>query len=251
MSVPAFELPGALEATAPAEERGVARDGVRLLVADASEGTMFHARFHELPELLSARDLLVINVSATLPAALTGVRADGTSVRVHVAGRAPDLGPRWRVVELRSEDGARPAGGCSGEMLALPEGRHTITLVARYASSARLLLARFDGLGAVDELLERHGDPIRYGYVRQQWPLTAYQNAYATTPGSAEMPSAGRPFTPALLAALRARGVAVAPLVLHAGVSSPERHEPPVPEQYEVPPATAAVVNRTRAGGGA
>jgi S-adenosylmethionine:tRNA ribosyltransferase-isomerase len=243
MSALAFELPPALEATAPAEERGLERDGVRLLVADASDGAIFHARFSELADLLSAGDLVVINVSATLPAAVAGMRADGTRVRVHVATRVPDLDERWRVVELRSADGSRPLLGTVGEGIALPGLRGKLTLVARYASSARLLLARFDGLGTVRELLEYHGEPIRYGYVSRQWPLSAYQNVYATTPGSAEMPSAGRPFTTGLIASLVARGVAVAPILLHAGVSSPERHEPPFPEQYDVPAATARLVN--------
>jgi S-adenosylmethionine:tRNA ribosyltransferase-isomerase len=86
--------------------------------------------------------------------------------------------------------------------------------------------------------------------VSQRWPLAAYQNVYATTPGSAEMPSAGRPFTAELIALLAARGVAVAPVVLHAGVSSPELHEPPFPEHYEVPAATARHINSTHDGGG-
>ena len=250
MSALAFELPHALEATAPAEQRGLERDGVRLLVAGAADQTMIHARFRELPDLLSPGDLLVVNVSATLPAALAAVRADGSAVRVHVATRAPDLGERWRVIELRSPDGARPARGSVGETLTVPGTGRTVMLVARYASSLRLVLARFDGPGTVDGLLERHGEPIRYGYVSRSWPLSAYQNVYATTPGSAEMPSAGRPFTPRLITALVARGVGVAPIVLHAGVSSPERHEPPVAERYEVPTATAALVNRTHEGGG-
>ena len=250
MSALAFELPRALEATAPPEERGVERDGVRLLVADASDASLFHARFRELPDLLTAGDLLVINVSATLPAAVAGVRADGSPVRVHVATRAPELDDRWRVVELRSADGARPARGSVGEMIRLPGGHGTVTLAARYAASARLLLARFDGLGTVEELLEHHGEPIRYGYVARAWPLSAYQTVYATTPGSAEMPSAGRPFTHRLIVSLVARGVAVAPIALHAGVSSPERHEPPFPEEYQVPGATAAAVNATRRRGG-
>jgi len=250
VSALAFELPPTLEATAPPEERGVERDGVRLLVADAADGAVFHSRFHELPELLTPGDLLVINVSATLPAAVAGVAADGSPVRVHVATRAPDLDDRWRVVELRSADGARPVHGSVGETVRLPGAHGTLTLVARYAASTRLMLARFDGLGTVDDLLTYHGEPIRYGYVARPWPLSAYQTVYATAPGSAEMPSAGRPFTPGLIVSLVARGIGVAPLVLHAGVSSPERHEPPFPEPYEVPAATAAIVNAARRRGG-
>jgi S-adenosylmethionine:tRNA ribosyltransferase-isomerase len=246
----AFELPPALKATAPPEARGIDRDAVRLMVADARRGDIIHAAFRELPELLTAGDLLVINVSATLPAAVPGRRGDGNWVRIHFATRAPELGARWRVVELRSPDGSRPARGRTGETISLPGHHGVVTLVAPYASGSRLHLARFDGFGTVEDLLEFHGEPIRYGYVSESWPLSSYQNVYATTPGSAEMPSAGRPFTHELLTDVVARGILVAPITLHAGVSSPERHEPPFPEQYEVPPWTARLVNVTRQAGG-
>jgi S-adenosylmethionine:tRNA ribosyltransferase-isomerase len=250
VSALAFELPHALEATAPPESRGIERDGVRLLVADAAVDNVVHSCFAELPDLLSPGDLLVINVSETIAAAVSGHRADGSDVRVHFATRAPRLDPRWRVVELRSPDGARPARARAGETIALGRHHGRLILVAPYASGSRLWLARFDGLGTVEQLLAHHGDPIRYGYVQRQWPLSAYQNVYATTPGSAEMPSAGRPFTHRLIAALVARGIVVAPVTLHTGVSSPERHEPPFPEQYEVPVGTARLANLVRAAGG-
>ena len=247
MTAPAFELPHALEATAPPEARGIDRDAVKLLVADAGAGTIVHAAFRELPDLLAPGDLVVVNVSATLAAAVAGRRADGSAVRIHFATRAPRLDERWRVVELRSPDGARPVRGRTGETIALPGHHGRLAIVAPYASGSRLMLARFDGLGTVEDLLAHHGGPIRYGYVEHPWPLADYQNVYATTPGSAEMPSAGRPFTTQLICDLVARGVMVAPLTLHTGVSSPERHEPPFPEPYAVPEATAALVNHTRA----
>jgi S-adenosylmethionine:tRNA ribosyltransferase-isomerase len=245
----AFELPQALEATAPPEARGGARDAVRLMVADARGDHITHAAFTELPEFLAAGDLVVINVSQTLPAAVAATRADGTAVRVHFATRAPGLDEQWRVVELRSADGANPARGRAGETLALPgpDGAHpSLALVAPYASGSRLMLARLDGAGTVEDLLRHHGQPIRYGYVRGAWPLEAYQNVYARVPGSAEMPSAGRPITLRLISELVTRGIAIAPITLHTGVSSPERHEPPFPEEYEVPQATARLVNLTR-----
>jgi S-adenosylmethionine:tRNA ribosyltransferase-isomerase len=250
MTALAFELPHALEATAPAEARGIGRDDVRLLVAQGSDQTIFHAAFRELPQLLAPGDLVVINVSATLPAAIAAARADGSPVRVHIATRAPKLDQRWRVVELRSPDGARPAPGRVGESIRLPGHHGTLALVAPYVSSDRLWLSRLDGPGTVQELMDHHGEPIRYGHVEHPWPLSAYQNVYATIPGSAEMPSAGRPFTRELIGALLTAGVAVAPITLHCGVSSPERHEPPFPEPYDVPPATARLVNATRAAGG-
>jgi S-adenosylmethionine:tRNA ribosyltransferase-isomerase len=171
-------------------------------------------------------------------------------VRVHFATRAPDLDASWRVVELRSPDGAHPARGRAGETVALAGGAARLELVAPYASGSRLLLARHAGPGTVEDLLAAHGRPIRYGYVARSWPLSAYQNVYATVPGSAEMPSAGRPFTAELIMSLIGRGVTLAPIVLHTGVSSPERHEPPFPEQFDVPAHTARLVNAVRAGGG-
>ncbi len=97
--------------------------------------------------------------------------------------------------------------------------------------------------------LTEHGRPVTYPYVDGDWPLETRQNVYATVPGSAEMPSAGRPLSERVLVALMARGVVVAPVVLHTGVSSQESHEPPQPEQYVVPEATARLVNGTREAG--
>jgi S-adenosylmethionine:tRNA ribosyltransferase-isomerase len=249
MSLPAFELPRALEAREPPEARGVPRDGVSMLVARRSRHALDHAVFADLPGLLRAGDALVINVSATLPAAVAGTRAGGESVRIHVATRVPGLGSAWRVVELRSPDGARPLAARAGERIALQDAAQ-LALEAPYARSARLLVARFDGVTSVERYLADHGEPIRYGYASGRWPLTAYQNVYATTPGSAEMPSAGRPFTPALITRLVAAGILFAPVTLHAGVSSPERHEPPLPEYFDVPAATARLLGSVRASGG-
>ena len=103
---------------------------------------------------------------------------------------------------------------------------------------------------AVVPYLLRHGVPIRYSYVSRDWPLADYQTVFARRPGSAEMPSASRPFTPAVVTELAARGVLIAPLTLHTGVSSLEAGEDPYPEPYDVPPATARLVNHVRAHGG-
>ena len=250
MSALAFELPPVLEATAPAQARGVARDAVRLMIADGRDGSITHRRFHELTAVLDPGDLVVINVSRTLPAAVPGRRADGAPVCVHFSTRAPGLDERWRVVELRAPDGSRPERGCAGESIALDGGAVALELAAPYAAGSRLLLARLDTDVDFGTLLERLGAPIRYGYAGRSWPLDDYQNVYAITPGSAEMPSAGRPFTTRLITALIASGVLVAPITLHAGVSSPERHEPPFPEPYQVPASTARLVNHVRGAGG-
>jgi S-adenosylmethionine:tRNA ribosyltransferase-isomerase len=232
--------PGRLEAHEPPEARGLRRDEVRMLVA-TGDG-LAHGQARDLPAHLRAGDVLVVNTSATLPAALTAVRADGSPLALHLS--TPD-GPRRWIVELR-RDGERFAGGRAGERLALPGGA-TATLLAPYLAGARLWLAALDTAEVpLLDYLARHGAPIRYGYVE----LADYQTVFALHPGSAEMPSAGRPFTPELVTALVARGIAVAPLLLHTGVSSLEAGEVPYPERYAVPAATARAVNAARAGGG-
>jgi S-adenosylmethionine:tRNA ribosyltransferase-isomerase len=251
MSALAFELPPALEAHEPPEARGLARDEVRLMVATRHDGRIAHARFRDLPSFLAPGDLLVVNTSATLPAALPARRADGTALQLHLSTPAPHrpVG-KWWIVELRSADGASPFRDLRvGEQLDLPAGARA-ELMAPYAGGVRLWLARLELGAQLQPYLERHGRPIRYRYVSRDWPLAAYQTAFALEPGSAEMPSAGRAFTPELVTRLVAAGVRIAPITLHTGVSSPERSEAPYPEPYRVPAATARLVNATRAWGG-
>ena len=217
-----FELPRASEAHEPAEARGLARDEVRLLVATRSDGRLVHARFRDLPRFLSAGDLLVVNVSAPIPAALPARRSDGTMLELRLSTPMPD--GRW-LVELRL--GPEPFRDASeGERLALPDGGH-VTLLGRYARGRRLWIAVLALPLALDRYLAAHGRPIRYGYVTEHWPLEAYRNVYALEAGSAEPPSAGLPFTHALLTRLVAKGVLVAPIVLHTGVASLELGEEP------------------------
>jgi S-adenosylmethionine:tRNA ribosyltransferase-isomerase len=250
-SAVAFELPSALEADEPPEARGLARDEVRLMVTSRGDGAIAHAAFRDLPEFLRAGDLLVINTSATLPAAVPARRSDGSSLELRFATAAPGLPEgRWWVVELRCGDGTKPSRGDSvGEHLTLA-GNGDLEIVAPYANGTRLWLAHFDPHEPLTDYLARHGHPIRYAYVPREWPLEAYQTVFSLHPGSAEMPSAARPFTDELVGELVARGVLFAPLTLHTGVSSPERHEPPYPERYRVPAETARLVNTVRAWGG-
>jgi S-adenosylmethionine:tRNA ribosyltransferase-isomerase len=233
-----FQVPPSCEAHEPPEARGLARDGVRLMVATRSNGKLVHARFHELPRFLRAGDLLVVNTSAQIPAALGASRPDGTALELRLSTPMPD--GRW-LAELRL-GAERFVGGEEGEQLALPGGAHA-ELVARYAGSRRLWLTELDLPQPLDRYLAAHGRPIRYGYVSRPWPLETYRNVYAREPGSVEPPSAGRPFTPELVTRLVAKGILVAPLVLHTGVSSLERDERPYPEWYRVPGSTAALVN--------
>jgi len=251
VSALAFELPRALEAHEPPEARGLARDDVRLLVATRRGGSIEHARFRDLPRFLAPGDLLVVNTSATLPAALPATRTGGAAVELRLSTPAPRCGSeRWWIVELRTADGAQPfTAARAGERLELPAGGRA-ELAARFAAGRRLWVARLTLPEPLDAYLNRCGRPIRYAYVPRAWPLEAYQTAFAHEPGSAELPSAARPFTSELVARLVAAGVLFAPLVLHTGVSSLEAHEPPYPERYRVPAGTARLVNATKAWGG-
>ncbi|HVV13022.1 S-adenosylmethionine:tRNA ribosyltransferase-isomerase [Amycolatopsis sp.] len=244
-----FSLPPDSEAGSPPERRGLRRDGVRLLVArpDGIE----HRHFRDLPSFLAPGDLVVVNTSATLPAAVDAHRADGSLAPVHVSTPLDD--GSW-VVEIRLLDSSGPdLTAAPGDVLTLPGGVR-LTLRNPYpepkAQISRLWRAATDPALAAADYLPRHGRPIGYGYLAGRYPLGDYQTVYATEPGSAEMASAGRPFTEPLLVRLMARGVIVAPIVLHAGVSSPELHEPPTRERFSVPESTARLVNLVRAAGG-
>jgi S-adenosylmethionine:tRNA ribosyltransferase-isomerase len=241
-----FALPPGLQAREPAEARGLPRDGVRMLVSRRAADEISQHGFGELPDLLLPGDLLVVNTSCTVPAA---VRLDG-GLAVHFSSPRPDGG--W-LIELRERrDGSTVPyrGGAPGQVLDLPGGA-TLTLRDRFTTltrASRLWEATLSV--AVLPYLYQRGVPIRYSYVGRDWPLESYQTVFGTKPGSAEMPSASRPFTPDLVTRLVARGVTIAPLTLHTGVSSLEGGEDPYPEPYDVPPATARLVNLTRSSGG-
>ena len=230
-----FELHQELEAHEPPEARGTSRDDVRLLVSRTAAGELTEHAFADLPDLLLPGDLVVVNNSATIPAAvrLPQLPAAGCPLTVHfsTAMAAGD----W-LIELRAGSSGQPTvpfgGGTEGERLGLPGGA-TLTLAGRF--SQRLWRARLST--AVIPYLLRYGEPIRYSYVPRPWPIDAYQTVFATWPGSAEMPSAGRPFTPQIVTRLVSRGVSIAPVTLHTGVSSLEGGEDPYPSPMTCPPS--------------
>ncbi|MEV5970580.1 S-adenosylmethionine:tRNA ribosyltransferase-isomerase [Streptomyces sp. NPDC051921] len=251
-----LSVPEELSARVPAEQRGPrrGRDDVRLLVSRGTE--VAHRVFRELPGLLRAGDVLVVNTSVTLAAAVDGrlgAEPGGEPVVVHFSTRGDD--GRW-AVELREPVGAgttRPRpGGPVGAVVRLPGGARLVLEEPLAPGAARLWWARPDT--QVPGLLARYGRPIRYAYTERDQPVAAYRTVFALPSpdgaGSAEMPSAGRPFTARLVADLVRRGVQFAPVVLHTGVASTEAHEPPYPERFAVPAATAWLVNAARAGGG-
>jgi S-adenosylmethionine:tRNA ribosyltransferase-isomerase len=231
------------------------------MVAYRRDGRLVHVRFHDLPRFLRPGDLLVINTSRTLPASLPATTAEGLLLRLHLSSRIPD--GRW-LVELRRPQGVSSIpflDARAGQRIFLPAGgRACLSAPFDGATGAegavtggpgtRLWLAEVRLCEDLFAYLCRHGEPIRYAYVRRPWPLTSYQTVYTEEPGSAEMPSAGRAFTPQLITRLVAGGVGIAPIVLHAGVSSQEEGERPYPEFFRVPAPTARLVNAVRAWGG-
>ena len=249
-----FASPADTTAPAPPEERGVARDEVRMLVA-TDEGVA-HAHFRDLPAYLAPGDLVVVNNSATLAAEFDALLRGRGPVVVHAATRLDD--GSW-VVELRTAPDAARAilDARVGNELDLPAGGR-LTLLAPYPradssptrSGNRLWRAAVTGPRALEQHLVRYGRPIAYGYLDRSYPLSAYQTVFATRAGSAEMPSAARPFSPELVTRLVATGIGVAAVTLHTGVSSQEAGEAPQPEWFEVSATVARLVNATRLGGG-
>lgn len=258
-----FDLPADREAAVPPEHRGMARDGVRLLAAD--HDTITHARARDLPALLDPGDLVVVNTSPTMPAALDG-HLGPQPVGVHLSSRQPGTATTWEV-ELRRPDGTGPVlDAPRGAVVRLATGGTVSLREPADGQSpkrgARVWRASLDLPMAVGAYLEAHGRPISYAHGARSLPLAAHQTVFADLPlrldgrdavangASAEMASAGRPFTPLLVTRLVRAGVTVAPVTLHAGVASLEAHEPPRPEPFRVPETTADLVESTRARGG-
>ena len=252
-----FVLDDSLSATEPPEAHGVPRDGVRLMVA--TPGAIRHTVFGSFADHLRPGDLVVVNTSATLAAAVDGRGPDGRHLTAHFSTALTEVAGRvehW-LVELRPVSGATGplTDVVDGEVVVLDGGARLTPLAPGPAAAGtpiRLWRARIDvpepGVGVVDHLA-RFGRPITYSYVTGRYPLVDYQTVFARDPGSAEMPSAGRPFTTRIVTDLATRGVTVAPITLHTGVSSLEEGRP-LAEWYRVPPATARLVEQTRAVGG-
>jgi S-adenosylmethionine:tRNA ribosyltransferase-isomerase len=242
-----FTLDAEHEAHEPPEASALRRDEVRLLVSGGTADPI-DAAFTDLGTWLAPGDLVVVNTSATIPAALDGRLPDGEPIVVHLSGVLP--GDVWLVEPRRAHDGTTsPLRLDHAVEIPLLTGG-TIRLLTRFADSRRLWLAGLELGLPVTEYATEHGRPIRYRHVPEEWPICDYQTVFAREPGSAEMPSASRPFTAELVTGLIGHGVLFVPLLLHTGVSSLEGGERPYPEQYRVPSATAAAINATRSHGG-
>lgn len=230
----------------------------RLLHVDPLRGTLTDTRIDSLPELLRPADLLVVNDAATLPASLQG-SAEGEPIELRLAGEEPD--GTWRAVVFGAGDWRTPTESrppppalSPGDVLRLGPGFRA-RVVSRSELSARLVRVRFetppDRFWAA---LYLHGRPVQYAYEALPLALARVQTPYAARPWASEMPSAGRPLRLELLARVRERGVRLASLTHAAGLSSTGDAALdaalPLPERYEIPPATVAAVAETRRRGG-
>ncbi len=238
-----FERPSGLEATRPPEARGLTRDAVRLLVS--SLDGHFHTQFYRLPDFLQPGDVVVVNCSATLPASLPAsgrIGAFTLNLSTHYGKNLWLAEPRWSPSlpgPLPLEKGMRiEAGGVPGR------------LITPYPGLPRLWFIQFQG--DLTPAMLHQGQPIRYGYLDGDYPLAAYQTIFADQPGSAEGPSAGFPFTGRVMEGLDNRGVEVAKITLHTGVSSLEveiedaDQHPLYPEPFSVPAETANLINTAK-----
>jgi S-adenosylmethionine:tRNA ribosyltransferase-isomerase len=239
-----FERPESLFAHAPPEIRGRGRDDVRLLVT-GPEGQR-HARFIDLPQFLRRGDLLVVNESAAIPASLPAQGRLGP-ILLNLSTRfRSDLWiaePRWNA----GKPGPMPLD--SGEELRIGLGR--VRLLSPYPGIPRLWFVLADR--SLDPLIGDLGRPVHYGYT-DAWPMDVYRTLFSRVPGSAEMPSAARPLTAAVLRELAEGGVRIASILLHTGVSSLEIEADSLqavyPEPFLVSREAADAVNRTHANGG-
>ena len=244
-----FVLPPALEAHQPPEQRGLRRDHVRLLVLPRLAGPAIHTRFDALGDFLHPGDLLVVNTSRTLPALLKAHDDQGLPVEVRLSHRKAEN--TWSALLL---DGRKQVGQ-AGLKLDFGEG-FSAEVVARDEELPFLWQVRFDRCcGALIDQIYRLGLPIHYDYVAEALPLDLYQTVYAGEPGSAEMPSAGRAFSWELIFKLKRKGIDLATLTLHTGLSSSrddalDASHPIYPEEYEIPLSTARAINAAHRNGG-
>ena len=246
-SIIQFDLPRHLACPKPTEERNLQRDEVRLLVTTKT-GHLEHTTFNHLPSFLQKGDVLVVNTSATIPSALPVSLPGGHQGRLHISTKLSDR--KW-LIEIREITGNRTIRwkeGAEGMVFHLPSGT-TVTLKQRFYKNEQWLdlwVADFNLHQSMHTYLAANARPIQYDKLDQPYPLSYYQTYFSFHPGSSEMPSAGRGFTPELIERLLKKGVELAPVILHTGVSSLEENEMPYPEYMEIDPVAAALINTAK-----
>jgi S-adenosylmethionine:tRNA ribosyltransferase-isomerase len=238
--------PRELRASLPAELRGMRRDGARLCVVERASGRIGHTTVARLGEHLAPGDLLVVNSSRTLPAALRVDRVGAPQVQLR-PGALRDR--EWDALAVETAPPHRNVRLEPGETLTAASGLRFRVLEPR--GDAPLLWRMAVESGDPVQTLLSDGEPIRYSYVPNPVPLEHYQTVYAGAPGSVETPSAGRHLTWEVLSALRRRGVDVTDIVLHCGLSSfqddaADLQKPLIEERFDIRESAAERINRAR-----
>jgi S-adenosylmethionine:tRNA ribosyltransferase-isomerase len=250
-----FTLRSDLVAKEPPERRGIARDAVRLMVIDRSDYTIDHTFFYGIGKFLVPGDLMVFNSSRTLPASLVGYGMPaGPLVEVRLAEHLPD--DSWLALLLCQNGNSTFSCGIHKGMQIKFDPGLVATVYDKDDRILRLWKISFSKSGTeLMNSLYHIGQPIRYEYVSEPWDLDYYQTVYATYPGSAEMPSAGRPFTWKLLFEVKRNGIKMAYISLHSGLSSymdSNLDQRPISseEEYSVSSTAAEQINETHSLGG-
>lgn len=233
------------------------KKNVKLLVVEASE--LQDSAMNRLPDHLRAGDLLVVNDAATLPASLHGHDANNRPVEVRLASQLNDRS--WQAVifgagDWRTPTEHRPAPPSfkPGDEIAFADGFSAI-VVKENELSSRLLNLEFNRAG--EEFwrgIYRYGKPIQYSYMGEELNLWSVQNVYGSRPWAVEMPSAGHALDWRLLLKLREKGIQTVTLTHGAGLSATGDEQLdralPLAERFEIPAATMAAVQKTKASRG-
>lgn len=241
MSALTFELPDDLNASMPPERRGLRRDYVKMMVINKQNNDIHHTQFYHLDRYLNAGDVLVLNASRTIPAVLKGKLECGGEVEVRLAHRKNER--RWEALVLNDELAV-------GDRI-LFSSILSATVTEKDSNHPFSILEFSLCCSELYDQIYQIGQPVRYEYINNPWDLDYYQTVYATVPGSVEMPSAGRAFSWELLFRLQKKGVKIAYIQLHTGLSylmDDKWHVGPTEnfEEYAIPEDTAKVIREAK-----
>ncbi|OIK15046.1 S-adenosylmethionine:tRNA ribosyltransferase-isomerase [Bacillus sp. MUM 13] len=244
-----FYLPDELNATAPPERRGIRRDHVKLMVLDRNTGQVRHDVFYSLEDYLKPGDVIVLNDSRTLPAILIAShhRLNNTltnQTEIRLARRVHD--DIWDVLAVTDQLKAGDTFHFSNTLFA------TVIDIPCNGPISRLRFSK-KGTSLLEDIYSL-GEPVRYEYINTPWELEYYQTVFASKPGSVEMPSAGRPFSWQQFMKLQKKGIKLAFLQLHTGLSyfldDKWEHDPTENhEEYKVPIKTMNDIQQAKASG--
>ncbi len=245
-----YDLPPELIAQHPMDKR----DTSRLLVLGRGEHTLEHKHFYDIIDYLRPEDVLVINNSKVIPARLYGHAEGRPEAAIELLLLRQHELDTW---ECLVKPGKRAR---MGHRMVFGEGMMTGEVVGMVEEGNRLIRFDYDHetYENIYNILHEIGLMPLPPYITEQLKDNdRYQTVYAKTEGSAAAPTAGLHFTPELLDAIRAKGTAIAPVMLHVGLGTfrPVKEDAITDhvmhtEFFSVPEASAALINERRAKGG-